>query len=422
MLKILVSAYACCPGMGSELGIGWNWCVELARHCELHIVTESEFRDRIEAVTATLEQGQRMHFHFLPVTERVRQMCWNQGDWRFYHYYRQWQKEAANLAKDICGKEGIDILHQLNMQGFREPGYLWRVSRETGIPFVWGPIGGIKQFPIAYAKDGSWKLRLFFRIKNLINWWQLRHGRRVDKALRQASLLLSSIPESYRAIKEVKGLESILIPDTGSQITNRRKTCGQDHDTLTIVWAGKFDFRKRLDLAIKAVAQTGIREVRLKVCGGGNPGQESTAKILAEDLGVKAQVEWMGRCSNQQVIEEMLHADLFLFTSVNEETSTVVMEAIGCGLPVLCFDCCGMAAVITEDVGIKIPLTTPEQSVRDFAEQITYFFHHRDVLATMSANCQKRAEELSWENKARRMATLYQDILKGKSSPTGSTE
>ena len=407
-MNILLNAYACAPDMGSELGIGWNWCVELARHCELHIITESEYQERIEAVLPTLEQGKRMHFHFLPVTEKVRQMCWNQGDWRFYHYYKKWQQQAADTARDICRMERIDILHQLTMQGFREPGYLWQVSQETGIPFIWGPIGGIKLFPMAYTKDGSWKIRIYFQIKNFISNWQLKHNKRVDNAMRQASLLISSIPESYHAIKKVKGLESVLMPDTGTENKHPNDNENQkDNQRFTILWAAKFDFRKRLDLALKALARTGISNLRLQVFGSGNKKQVAEAKALAEKLGVTQQIEWMGNCTQQQVKTAMQQANLFLFTSVNEECSSVIMEAISNHLPILCFDCCGMSAVVTNDVGIKIPLTTPERSVKDFAEKITYLYHHPETLATMSANCYQRAEDLSWENKARQMVELY---------------
>lgn len=46
MLNILVNAYACSPNMGSEPGMAWNWCVNLAKYCELHIITEGEFREK----------------------------------------------------------------------------------------------------------------------------------------------------------------------------------------------------------------------------------------------------------------------------------------------------------------------------------------------------------------------------------------
>ena len=43
-MRIIVNAYACSPDMGSEPGMAWNWCVNLAKHCELFIITEGEFR------------------------------------------------------------------------------------------------------------------------------------------------------------------------------------------------------------------------------------------------------------------------------------------------------------------------------------------------------------------------------------------
>ena len=66
-MKILINAYACSPGMGSEPGMAWNWCLHLAKHCELHIITEGEFRDNIEAVVPTLPQGKNMHFYYNPI-------------------------------------------------------------------------------------------------------------------------------------------------------------------------------------------------------------------------------------------------------------------------------------------------------------------------------------------------------------------
>ena len=57
MFSILINAYACSPGMGSEPGMAWNWCVNLARYCELHIITEGEFKDKIEASVKSMCSG-----------------------------------------------------------------------------------------------------------------------------------------------------------------------------------------------------------------------------------------------------------------------------------------------------------------------------------------------------------------------------
>lgn len=109
----------------------------------------------------------------------------------------------------------------------------------------------------------------------------------------------------------------------------------------------------------------------------------------------------------------MCKADLFFFTSVSEDTSTVVLEAISCQLPVLCFDACGFGYVINEKVGIKIPFSTPTQSINDFAEKINYLYRNKNILKKLSNNCKQRQEELSWDNKAQQMVRLYNKVLNG---------
>ena len=411
MLSILVNAYACSPNMGSEPGMAWNWCINLANHCELYIITEGEFKGKIEAVLPTLPQGKNMHFYYNPVSDEIRKMCWNQGDWRFYKYYKEWQWKTYEMAKDIIAKHKIDIVHQLNMIGFREPGYLWKIEEK---PFVWGPIGCLKQFPEAYLQGSGIKMKVFNKLKNKINICQIKYDNRVNQALTKADLLISSIPDSYHAIKKYKHLKSVIIPETGcfkSKSTNQ-KTYGTDKKELHILWVGKFDFRKQLNIALDTVAQLKhLENLHLSICGTGNEKQNLHYKQVATKLGITQQVTWHGNLNNAQVLDLMKSVDLFFFTSVSEDTSTVVLEAISSQLPILCFDTCGFGYVINEKVGIKIPLTNPKQSVKDFAEKIDFLYQHRNILQQMSNNCKQRQEELSWNNKAKQMVTLYNQVL-----------
>lgn len=407
---ILINAYACSPGMGSEPGMAWNWVSNLAKFCELHIITEGEFREKIETVVPTLEQGGNMHFYYNPVSEEIRKMCWNQGDWRFYKYYREWQWKTYLMAKDICSKEQIDILHQLNMIGFREPGYLWKLSRENELPFVWGPVGGLKQFPLAYLQGADLKMNLFNRLKNFLNIWQLKHEKRVDEAFKTAKLIVSSIPDSYRAIKRYKGLESVIIPETGCFLSDDVSLDRFDGHEFHVVWVGKFDFRKQLPLALRAVAIANNPNIILDIYGGGSDKQIAAAKKLADSIGIKEKVVWHGNQPNDVVNNAMRNAQLFFFTSVSEDTSTVVLEAVSNHLPVLCFDTCGMAIVIDSNVGRKIPLSNPAQSVGDFARILNELERDRGLLKKLSANCRQRQIELSWEEKAKTMVKWYEKL------------
>lgn len=409
-LKILINAYACSPKRGSEPGTGWNMCAHLAKYCELHIITEEEYRDEIESFITNFPQSENMHFYYNPVSERVRNMARNQGDWRFYAHYKKWQKKTLEIAKHIVTEQKIDVMHQLNMIGFREPGYLWKID---GIPLVWGPIGGLKQFPVAYLEGAPIKTQLFNRLKNIISQLQLRYDKRVNKAFKIADLLISSIPVSQKAIKEYKKRDSILISETGLFIKNDVPTNRFHDKDFNVLWVGKFDFRKQLPLALKAIASTNNKQIVFNVYGQGSEVQEREAKMLVAELNISDQVVWHGNKPLASVHQAMREAQLFFFTSVNEDNPNVILEALGNQLPILCFDTCGFGATVDETVGRKVPLTNPQKSIVDFAEYLNMFYSNRPLLEELSENCKSMQEKLSWNVKAKEVVNLYKRVLSG---------
>lgn len=406
-MKILINAYACSPGMGSEPGMAWNWVSNLAKFCELHIITEGEFREKIETVVPTLEQGGNMHFYYNPVSEKIRKMCWNQGDWRFYKYYREWQWKTYLMAKDICSKEQIDILHQLNMIGFREPGYLWKLSEENELPFVWGPVDAKDKFPVAYLDGAGVKTKLFMRLKNFLTGIQLRYSGRVKKAARQSSVVFSASSNSQRSFKKYFGIDSPLLNETGCYIQNHPLEDKMGKDTFDVLWVGKMDFRKQLGLALMSIGKTGNDKIILHIVGGGEAEQY---KSQAAALGIAERCVWHGSVTHDEVQSIMQQSDIFLFTSVAEGTPHVVLEAIGNNLLVVCFDTCGQGDAVNHNVGRKIPLSNPAQSASDFARILNELERDRGLLKKLSANCRQRQIELSWEEKAKTMVKWYEKL------------
>lgn len=396
--------------MGSEPGMGWNWCVNLANHCELYIITEGEFRDKIEAEVSKLLQGKNMHFYYNPLPDKVRQMCWNQGDWRFYWYYRKWQKKTLEIARGIIAEHHIDVLHQLNMIGFREPGYLWKIE---DIPFVWGPIGGMELMPTAYLKGAGWKVNFKNRAKNLINSWQMNHQPRVLKAISRANMLVAATEGAYKVLHEYHKKENVvLINETGcyANSTPPRLTHYNSHN-LRILWVGKFDFRKQLALAIKTIAKMKNRsDVRLQVVGESREEIVRPYQELAAKIGVIENIEWRGKVSHDEVLKLMRSSDVFLFTSINEGTPHVVLEAIQENLPVVCFNTCGQGSVVDETIGGKVELSDPGNSAAQLAAILDRANSHREELYQMKENCYTKSSEMTWESKAIQMVELYEKI------------
>ena len=410
MINILLNAYAVSPNWGSEPGLGWNWVVNLAKYCNVFVITEGEWRTEIEKALEDLPQKKNIHFYYNPVSSYIRKMCWNQGDWRFYRYYRQWQEKALDIAQEIISHNRIDIIHQLNMIGFREPGSLWKIE---GIPFVWGPVGGYGWTTLRYLKGQPLRIKVKSFVKNIINLFQGRFYYLSNHAMKKASCVIAANSNVYRYIKTHFREDVLLLNETGCYEKIIPMVERDETDRFKILWVGKFDYRKQLDLALRTISilKDTHPNIRLDIVGDNDSPNYSRLYNLASSLNLENFVTWHGKIPNTEVHRLMQESDVFLFTSIDEGTPHVVLEAIQNNLPVVCFDTCGQGDVVDETVGIKIKLSDSEQSSLDFAKGITNLIDNKSKLETMKHSCAVRQKELSWDLKVKTVIKIYNNLI-----------
>ena len=148
------------------------------------------------------------------------------------------------------------------------------------------------------------------------------------------------------------------------------------------------------------------------ISGEGFTDEETQAmRDKAVEYGAEKICHWHGQIPNIEVHKLMQESDIFFFTSIFEATSTVILEAIQNGLPIVFFDRCGFGPIVDDSIGMKIPCKSPKQAVRDFVKAITYLYNHREVLPLMSANCKSKRLELSWDNKMTRLMSFYRNLV-----------
>jgi glycosyltransferase involved in cell wall biosynthesis len=168
-----------------------------------------------------------------------------------------------------------------------------------------------------------------------------------------------------------------------------------------------------LSIALEALAKTTTpNDFRLHIVGSGTDEEVALYKQQAKELGVDNLCTWYGKIPNAEVQKLMREKDLFFFTSVFEGGPHVVLESITNNIPILCFDTCGQGVVVDDTIGYKIPLTNHQEGVEGFAEKLDYINAHREELPLLSANCTKKQNELSWENKVKNLLKIYESITK----------
>lgn len=413
-LRVLVSVFACGPDWGSEVGTGWGWIVALSKYCDLDVIVEKGFEEAIEKKKkAAFADRHVPTFHYIDIGDRARKYFWEQGNWLFYRYYRVWQQKACTCARELINRKQIDIVHQLGMIGFREPGYLWGL--EGNFKYVWGPVGGMGELPWCFLPFLGIGTGTKYLIKNVANFFQERMLWRVRQALLRANCVLAATTENQHVLSALYGMDSPVLNETGADLSilaSPRPV--NEKDELVVVWCGVMEGRKALNLGLRALRLLQERGITVKfdIVGGGHC--ELAWRRLADSLGLQ-HCSWYGRLPHSEALAVMKRADVMLITSIREGTPHVLLEGLECGLPIICHDTCGMGSVVTDSCGYKIPLESPQASIRHFAKVLADLNNDRQHLKKLSDGALVRAGELSWDNKAKQMVGYYEKVVNGVS-------
>lgn len=100
-----------------------------------------------------------------------------------------------------------------------------------------------------------------------------------------------------------------------------------------------------------------------------------------------------------------------LITSLRDLTSTVTVEVLAFGLPIVCLDHCGFSAVVDETCGVKIPVTTPRKVVTGLALAIEQLARDETKRQALARGALQRAQDFSWEKKAEMLEWIYRRKL-----------
>jgi glycosyltransferase involved in cell wall biosynthesis len=421
-LRVLVSAYAVSPVRGSEPGLGWNLVSRLANYHDITVLCAPNVpglaSQNFRAEIAQYERdngpvpGLTIHFVEPPLLSR-----WFQRESRirrrtvYYTGYAAWQRAAYRDALMLHEQQPFDIVHHLNITGYREPGYLWRMP----VPFVWGPVGGAADIPAAFFPLMGWQDRLFYTFRNRMNALQKRTLRR-PRAAALAARHVWAIGEENRALLcdewGRRDIENMI--ESGATI--RADVSPRSFDgtrRLRLAWSGQHIGRKALPILLHAMARANV-PTEAVVLGEG--AETARWKALSRSLGLAAHVRWLGQLPHAVAQTEVSRADAFVLTSLQEGTPHVVLEALALGVPVLCHDACGMGVAVNQLCGIKIPMRDPETSIAGFANAIRLLSQQPARVNEFYRGALRRAAELSWDSKAEQIARTYSQVVPSPST------
>lgn len=403
-LKVLISAYACRPGKGSEPGVGWNLVRELVKYHRVWVITREDNRQAIEAELATNPlPGLEFIYCELPWIQKLNQ---NQRIVHLHYYF--WQLKAYFVARRLHQSIGFDLVHHVTYVRYSAPSFLSLLP----IPFIWGPVGGGESAPKAFWEDFSFRAKVYETVRGLWRWIG-EQDPFVRLTIKNSAVIRATTKDTVERLHKLGAKNVEISPESGlpvEDITNFAQYKLPQETPIRFISMGRLLHWKGFHLGLRAFAAAELTDAEYWICGDGIEQERLIA--LANNLGITKQVKFWGRLPRAETMEKLGQCHVLVHPSLHDSGGWVCIEAMATGRPVICLDLGGPGTQITESTGIKIPALTPKQVVNDMAKAMKKLAQDSQLRMQMGQAGQKRVQaEFAWEVKGDRLAQLYDKMV-----------
>jgi glycosyltransferase involved in cell wall biosynthesis len=178
----------------------------------------------------------------------------------------------------------------------------------------------------------------------------------------------------------------------------------------TILYTGRLAPEKRIDIIIKALASAkqNVPDISFVLAGHGIA--ENFLRNLANELGLKKEVKFLGFVSRSTLPLIYKASDLFVIMSTAESQSLSLMQAMASGLPVSGARAWGLSEYINEDNGIIIE----PGNCQTLASAMIKIFEDQKLAAKLGMAGSHFALKYSAPAIAQKWESVYLNAIKSK--------
>ena len=176
-----------------------------------------------------------------------------------------------------------------------------------------------------------------------------------------------------------------------------------------VIAVGRLDYQKGFDRLLDAWAliPEELRKFwRLDIFGQGEWEDKLKQQIVQLGIGDSAAVNK----PTDKIFDEYAASDFLVMTSHYEGFPMVMIEAMACGVPTVCFDfLCGPRDIIANGIN---GIVVPEGDLRALAEAMQQLMEHPEQLGRLSEHAKRISEEYSQEVIMNRWDLFMNDQLR----------
>lgn len=399
--NVLVAAYACEPGEGSEPGVGWHVCQAISRRHKTWVITKDNNRAPIERALAA-HPNANLHFSYVGLPRWL--SFWKKGSRGVRIYYYLWQFAAWRAARRLGRQVDFDLAHHVTFVN----DWMFSFLALLPHPFVWGPIGSHPGIPASLAPSPRvlavdrirCSVQSLFRVADPLFWLCAYRARLIVGIGPEVGrkFPISFLGKGKFISHSAIGVEADIVP------THRQAPAPPGIRALTI---GRLVQIKGLHLAIRAFARVAVAnaDATLLIVGRG-PEKDRLAQLVRA-LGIERQVVFRDWLPRDEALREMSRADVFLYPSF-EGGGMVVLEAMAHALPVVCLKYGGAGEMVNDACGIRVPVGSLEETVAGLAAALATLANDEPLRTRLAGAARERIEShYLWSGRAALVSSWY---------------
>lgn len=193
--------------------------------------------------------------------------------------------------------------------------------------------------------------------------------------------------------------------------TGARTALGLDPDVPLLLFVGRIQALKGLDVAVGALAASCHTDARLVVIGGPS-GAEGRAELervldLAARTGVADRIDLVDPQPHHLLTTWYRAADVVLVPSRSESFGLVALEAAACGVPVVASAVGGLRTLVDDG---RSGFLVGERSPLAFARAVDRILDDPALAASLGAAGARGAASYTWSGAATRLRSLYDEL------------
>ncbi|MDB4225827.1 glycosyltransferase [bacterium] len=393
-LKIFISAYACEPNLGSEIGVGWHWVLQMSQYFELWVLTRKSNQLGIEAWLEENPSYKNIHFIYFDLPYYLR--FWKKGLRGVRTYYNIWQWCTNSIVKKTMLANRIKIFHHLTYGNA-----LWSVSSYGKKQFfVWGPTGGTETIAKDYSKHYALKGRLIERLRRLVVK-SLAYNFGFKNRCKHANLILSKTEVHKKSIPIKYRTKAILFTDVAvADFEVENYTFEKQSGMLQYIVVGRLDPWRGFDILIEAFAKAVKKNAKIQLQIVGKGMDLGRLQNLIRQFKMSNHITMLGEVSMEKYKQLMRETDVVVNPCLKEGAVTTAFDSMALGKPLICIDTTGYTRYFSSEYAIVLPKQNREKTIQSLKEAILRLTNpvERD---TLGSNAQKMGAQFTWENRGK---------------------